>query len=220
VVHITILGVDSSPYERAFVVPQAFDNLVGKIVERVGRLGLRDARVRRIAISTWSAGYGGLFHILRDPTRFERVDALLILDGLHFRYEDEVHGKVSPLAMEPFVRYAREASEGRKLFWLTHSQVQTTGYANTTQTADHLLAALGLERRELDPETASPPKVSLDVAVRAFPREARRWLSARSVAEKGDFRVLGYAGRTPEDHMAHLIQMSVTVLPALAQRWR
>ena len=41
-----------------------------------------------------------------------------------------------------------------------------------------------------------------------------------SEATVGTFHVRGYRGNTPEHHMAHLLQMSATVLPELVARWQ
>jgi hypothetical protein len=52
------------------------------------------------------------------------------------------------------------------------------------------------------------------------PKHAERWLEQTTQARAGGMLVRGYVGKSPEHHMAHLIQMSVTVLPDLAERWQ
>jgi hypothetical protein len=146
------------------------------------------------------------------------VDALLLSDSLHAGYLD--NKTVDPRKLEPFVRFARTAMEGRKLLVLTHSAIETDGYASTTKTSNALLDAVGGKRIEVDPAEASPPKVNMEVALKAMPASTRRWLESRSECHVGDFHVLGFTGQTPEDHMAHLVQMSVTLLPYLGKRWK
>ena len=53
-----------------------------------------------------------------------------------------------------------------------------------------------------------------------MPKKKQQWLEADSMARMKGLVILGYEGRTPEHHMAHLVQMSVTALPPLVERWR
>ena len=57
-------------------------------------------------------------------------------------------------------------------------------------------------------------------AVKAFPAAKPKWLKPTSEVHEGDFHVFAYSGRTPEDHIAHLAQMSESVLPRLKDRWK
>ncbi len=45
-------------------------------------------------------------------------------------------------------------------------------------------------------------------------------LTPESYADQGGLHVRGYTGDQPEDHIAHLVFMSVTALPALVARWK
>jgi hypothetical protein len=217
-VHVTNLGLGGRPYKARFAVPDSFDTLIADIEKEAAALGLAEARVRRVAIATWSAGYGALFQILKDPQRDTPVDAVLGMDGLHGSF---VGGgrEVQPESVEPYVDFAREAIAEKRLFVITHSAITTAEYASSTESADAILAPLGIARKQVDP-TYSPPPVSFTTAVTAFPAGGRKWLTAVNEAHDGDFHVYAYTGNTPEDHIAHLAQMSVTVLPPLKERWR
>jgi hypothetical protein len=171
-------------------------------------------------VGSWSAGFGAVYRVLQAKGAEQRIDTLILLDGLHIGFDDAKAGTADPLLLEPFIKFAQEAASGRKLFVLTHSEIKPGTYASSTDTADLLLGAVGGKRQPLDPAKDSPPHVDFEEAVKAFPHDAQRWLQARSAAHVGNFHIYGYAGITPEDHMAHLIQMSVTALPALVDRWR
>ena len=219
-IHVSNLGTGSKAYERHFAVPDAFPKLLERIEEEARQLGVADAKIRRVAVSSWSAGYGAVYRILQSDENFQRIDALMMLDGLHLGYVDEAKGTVDERHLAPFVRFAEAASGNKKLFILTHSEIRTHGYASARRTADILFAQLGGTRRPVDPATSSPAKVDFAEARKALPRTFDQWLEATSTGTIGDFHVWGYSGRSPEHHMAHLVQMSVTVLPKLVERWQ
>jgi hypothetical protein len=218
-VHVSNLGTGSKAYERHFAVPGAFPKLLERIEKEAVQLGVDEAKIRRIAISSWSAGYGAVYRILQPDENLERIDALMMLDGLHLGYVDEAQGTVDERHLAPFVRFAEAATGEKKLFILTHSEIRTHGYASAKTTADILLGQLGGTRRPVDPTESSPAKVDFEEARKALPRNFEQWLEATSTGTIGNFHLWGYSGRTPEHHMAHLVQMSVTVLPQLVKRW-
>lgn len=101
---------------------------------------------------------------------------------------------------------------------ITHSAINTADYCSSTESADALLATLGLQRTNVDPAT-SPLPPAFKTAVDAFPESERRWLTMQTVAHEGNFYLYGCTGIGMGDHIAHLAQMSVTVLPELEKRW-
>jgi hypothetical protein len=207
----------SAPLQNQF----AFDQLLGSIEATAeARLGLEKPRIRRIALASWSAGYGSLSQILSSRSRFDRVDAVLLMDSLHGSFAPGSKTEVYPPHIKPFVDFARRAAAGEKLMLVTHSTIETDGYASTTQTSNALLAALGIDRRAVTSRASSPKPVQFREALWAFPPGERRWLSIASEARQGNLTVLGCNGNGKGDHIAHLAQMSETVLPPLVERWR
>jgi hypothetical protein len=141
-----------------------------------------------------------------------------VLDGIHAAYLDPKAKTVDPLRLSPFMRFAKLAAEGKRLFTITHSDIGGTTYASTAETADALLREVDAERA---PAEASPPRVTTKAALAAYTKEAQETrLQQKTEGKKGAFHVRGYSGQTPDQHMAHLVQMSVTVLPELAERWK
>jgi hypothetical protein len=171
-------------------------------------------------LASWSAGYGALYFILNSRSRLDRVDAVLLMDSLHGSFAAGSKTDVHPISLAPFVRFGERAIASEKLMVVTHSLIETEGYPSTTQTADALLASLDVKRQKVDPIDASPEPVDLPVALRAFPSGERRWLRVISEAHEGNLHVYGCTGKGKGDHIAHLAQMSATVLPHLARRWR
>jgi hypothetical protein len=217
-VHVTNLGTGSILYQTHFSNPQAFDALLREIEVKCSEKVGSPVKVGRVALASWSAGYGSTLSILNHKSLFDRIDAVLVLDGIHTGYMPATHD-VDPNGVAPFIKFAAEAIAGRKLMIITHSAIVPPGYASTTETANAILAANKIERKDVDAST-SPPPVKLEAALAAFPINGRRWLKARNAAHAGNLHVYAYTGVTAEDHIAHLAQMSVTILPPLVERWR
>ncbi|MDI3283523.1 hypothetical protein [Polyangium sp. 15x6] len=217
-VYTVNLGNGSGPYEDKFSVVGVLDQTIDKIQDMARKHGLRDAKVRRVALGSWSAGYGALAKLLDVAKNVERIDSVLVLDGIHAAYLDPKAKTVDPLRLAPFSRFAKLAAEGKRLFSITHSDIGGTEYASSGESADALLRDVGAERA---PAQATPPRVTTKAALTAFNKGAQETrLEQTTEAKKGGLHVRGYSGQTPDQHMAHLVQMSVTVLPELAERWK
>jgi hypothetical protein len=87
--------------------------------------------------------------------------------------------------MEPWLAFAREARAGRKTLLITHSEIFPGTYASTTETADWLLAALGLKRHAV---------------LKRGPLGMQRLSDTRA----GRLRIQGYAGNSAPDHVDQL----------------
>lgn len=170
--------------------PDLFDRLLAEPLRAAagGRDGGPAPRWRRVTLSCFSAGYGAVREVLRNPAAADRVDAIVAADSIYAGL-DEAHAadgvrRADPRDMAGFLAYARAAAAGTKVFVISHSS-QPTPYASTTETADSLLAALGLTRHAID-----------DVAGAEFPQTSR--------AGRGRFEVLGFAGASGPAHLFHL----------------
>jgi hypothetical protein len=180
-------GVLSSSYVKALSSPGAFRSLLASIEADVARsIGAPSARARSIALSSWSAGYGAVAQALAqiDEPEPPPVSAVILLDSLHASYADGAH-QIAPGQLSSFVQAARAASTGGPLFFLTHTEVRTEGYASTFETASFLLAQLKLTPMPVEPDPESPIRLT-------------------RLAESGRLFVRGYAGFGKEDHCAQL----------------
>jgi hypothetical protein len=183
------LGAGSGVYDRAFSDPAAFDSLLAGVARQVSESSGKEARFRRVTLVGFSAGHGAIRAILREPRHFTRVDAVLLLDGMHTSYVPEglvmeKGGTLDPHNLEAFVRFAQAAVRGEKRFLVTHSEIFPGTFASTTETADYLLLALGLHRTPV-----------------------LRWgpggMQQLSEVHAGRFELLGFAGNTAPDHVDH-----------------
>jgi len=176
-------GAGSATYARLFDDPHRFLGLVREAEQKAG------IRFGRVMLGGWSAGCGAIRQILKTPESYARVDAALLIDGIHTDYVD---GKPGPLEskigtddLEVWLRLGRDAMASRKLAIVTHSEIFPGTFASTTETADYLAAQLGLHLRPV-----------------------LKWgpmgLQQLSEARAGKFLLIGYAGNSAPDHVDQL----------------
>ncbi len=210
------LGNGSGPYEDRFANPLALPEVLGRVQATMEKRGLRNPSLGRLALTAWSAGYGAVLRILEQPALADKVDAVVLLDGIHCGYKPNTT-ELQLDRIAPFERFARAAVTGGKLFSITHSEITPIGkYAGTRETTDALLQLVGVART---PGGEAPPPVALASIDGVIARKSLRPLLPRSDTVAGGLHVRGFVGDQPEHHTMHLIEMSVTALPDLVQRW-
>lgn len=224
IVAVVNLGVGSAPYEEAYEMPGTYEQLLAQIDGAVAQRGLRQPRLRRVALSSWSAGYGAISTILKRRRDVDPLDAVLVLDGIHVGWEpseepeiDRGERALDVRNLAPFIQLAKKAAADELLFSITHADVDPKLYAGASQTASYLLQEVGGER--LPRYANERPSVGLRSAVGAIPKKDEKQLELTSEARVSGLHVRGFSGESPEHHMAHLLEMGQTVLPELAQRW-
>jgi hypothetical protein len=194
------LGIGSGAYQQAFSAPDVFKRLVESVEKAmVEKTGNKRAHVRKVGLSSWSAGYGAVGEIINQAYGQKLVDSVVLLDGLHSGYGKE---SLNDLQLEPFLRFAREAAAGKKLMFVSHSSIIPPGYASTTETAHYLIQKLGGK-----PQRSKP---------RADP-----WgLDLISRYDRGSFHVRGYSGNDKMDHCAHIGLYRDILKVRITPRWR
>lgn len=215
VVLVGNLGNGSGVYEDRYANPDALGRVFEKVPAILEARGLKNAHLRRVALSSWSAGYGAIVRSLAHPPHAARVDAVVLLDGLHSSYRPGTT-EVEGLLIEPVLRFAERARRGEKLLVLTHSNIKPEGYLGVRETTDYLLSRMSLERREVSATSTIP---LLRAAKGVLPEDELRPLELRNEVREGGFIVQAFGGDQPAHHISHLMQMSVLALPELAKRW-
>ncbi len=196
-------GLFASSYSQAYEDKARFPEIEGEVLSLLKEeSGNASLRIGRIALIAWSAGYGAIRKILAaqdDP----RIDAVVLLDGIHSPYLGNPSAKKPDMrSVSSLVRFAEAAARGEKLMVVTHSAIQTVGYANTTETTTALLALAGASRETL-----------------ATPLPAPGGLELASQADRGDFHVRGYGGDDKGAHVAHLRLLEGVLREHLVPRW-
>jgi hypothetical protein len=195
------LGIGSGAYGSAFSAPYVFENLLASIERAVAKhAGVKTAKIRKLALSAWSAGYGALDQILRQPAG-KKVDAVILLDSLHAGYTDEQSGALKTEQLTPFVAFAKKAAAKQAFMFMSHSSIIPPGYASTTEVAKYVVGELhGKPKR-----TSREDVLGLDMIDRF---------------DKGNFHMRGYTGEDKPDHCAHIGLMADIVRVHLEPRWK
>jgi hypothetical protein len=187
------LGAGSGAYDRGFSDPAAFDSLLAGITREVAAATGRASRIGRVTLVGFSAGHGAVRAILREPRHFARVQAVLLLDGMHTSYVPEgkvlaLGGTIDTTNLAAFAEFARAAMRDEKRFLVTHSEIFPGTFVSTTETADWVLHAVGVRRTPV---------------LRWGPRGLQQLSDARA----GHFEVQGFAGNSAPDHIDQLHAM-------------
>jgi len=194
------LGALSGPYEKAFERPGSFVNFLAGIDRDLAER-CPGAKRGRVAISSWSGGYGAAYRILVDEGNDQLVDAILFSDGLHSALANKLTRELKAEHLAPFTRFAKLAAKGEKLMAIAHSSIVPPAYSSTTETADFLLRSQGGSAERVD---------------EAGPRDSMRLTSRGAVS---GLTVLGFAGNDTDAHCDHLYAIGGTLFSQLAQRW-
>jgi hypothetical protein len=195
------LGAGSGAYSRPLSEAGAFDSLLAAVTREVTAVLGKPARPGRVTLTGFSAGYGAIRSILRDPKAFAAVGAVLLLDGIHTSYVPEgspvANGGVLDSAnLATFAEFARAAIRGEKRFVITHSEIFPGTFASTTESTNWLIHQLGMRRTPVL-------------------RWGPRGMQQLSESHAGNFAILGFAGNSAPDHIDQLHAM-----PELLKRLR
>lgn len=196
------LGAGSGIYDRSFRDASAFDSLLAAVQQEISATAGRPVRLGMITLSAFSAGHGAVRAILADPRHFARVDAVLLLDGMHTSYVPDRKvlaegGVLDTTNLVAFRDFARAAVSGEKRFLVSHSEIFPGTFASTTETADWILGSLGLHRTPV---------------LEWGPRGMQQLSEVRA----GRFELRGYAGNTAPDHIDQLHAMPEQLARLLA----
>ena len=177
------IGSGSSVYARQFEDNGKFEELLFEAERQSGM------KFNLLTIGGWSAGNGAVREILKSRDSYERVQRVLMIDGIHASYANGTPGplesQIVPDNLQTILKLARDAIAGRKRVLITHSEIFPGTYASTTETADYLVEQLGLKRKAV---------------LRWGPMGSQQLSEAR----QGKFKLAGFAGNSAPDHVDQL----------------
>jgi len=169
-------GYGSDVYQEAVKSSESFQALITETGPNHER--------RPVVLTAFSAGYGAVRAILRHS--YQRVDTVLLMDGLHSSY---VEKRPNPADLDVFLQFARDAVNNRKRMLMTHSEVFPGTFASTTETTGYLLRELTLRRLPV---------------LRCGPGGMQQLSEVR----RGRLIIMGFAGNSAPDHVDHLHGMA------------
>ncbi|MEQ8210220.1 MAG: hypothetical protein RH917_10345 [Lacipirellulaceae bacterium] len=175
----------SSAYSGPFSDRELFGALLGEALDKLRSDEDFPTSLAwdRVAVSSFSAGYGAVREILKNEAYVSEIDVLLAADSLYATTAKD--GTPLDSQMAGFKAFASMAQGGEKTFVFTHSQVLTHTYENTIETGDELLEHLGI--------AASRVKTK-GLGTLQFYRHA----------QSGNFQLWGARGDDGDAHLEHL----------------
>ena len=183
-----VAGNGSAVYGRLFEDPKRFPRLIREAESKAHR------RFTHVILGGWSAGCGALRQILKSPESYREVHSVVCIDGVHTDYTGGQPGPAESQLTEDklavWLQLGRDAIAGHKRFLLTHSEIFPGTYASTTETSDYLIEHLHVRNH-------------------AVLRWGPMGMQELSEAERGKFRVLGFAGDSAPDHVDQLHSLPV-----------
>ncbi|MBN2194010.1 MAG: hypothetical protein JW751_14440 [Polyangiaceae bacterium] len=201
------LGNGSGPYANGFGLPDRWPLVKAEITRALReRSGDERAHIRHLALSSWSAGYGAVNQILKVHGD-AGIDAVVLLDSMHVGRnlaaprQDGSLESLSADSLRPLFDFAGKASQGKKTFVLTHSNiVPEGGYASVRRSADLLLHDLHLERAQQERRVGVMDQLT--------------------TVDHGRFHVWGFGGRYEKAHCAHTTLLGPIVRDLLEPTWQ
>ncbi len=140
------LGSLSSPYRIAFSDQNYFQTVIDTtlIILRDSIAGFEWKDYERLYITSFSAGYGGVREILKNEKYYDRINAVILSDGLHTDYISDIDSTnecklPNLLLLQDFLRFTKDAVKGKKEFIVTHSEIFHGSYSSTTECSNYLL---------------------------------------------------------------------------------
>jgi hypothetical protein len=190
-------GIASASYGKAWAAPNALARVVKFAEAEVGAKRAPKAHVGRIALSSWSAGGASVKGVLVNDA--DRIDAVILADGLFTYWEDAAKKKAKREPLLPTIEFAKRAVAGEKLLIITHTAIPTE-YPSVAECTEVLLTELDIPKGPALPATqptGGAPTYSVD---------------------RGGLHVRGVDGKGPEDHIAQIRSLD-DAYSELRRRW-
>lgn len=185
------LGAGSSSYQT----PYAADTNLFNTLLTEARTTLRNQPdfadnlvFDKLAVSSFSAGYGAVREILKSSTYYNDIDGMVLADTLYASFTSTSDHTPLDSQMTGFRSFAAAAKNGTKTLTMSHSQVLTYTYCNTAETADDIMASISV--------TPSTYNVT-GLGNLQFYRHA----------QAGEFEMFGATGDDATAHSKHLQNM-------------
>ncbi|MBX3234036.1 MAG: hypothetical protein KIT84_33000 [Labilithrix sp.] len=193
------LGMGTPPYSNAFKDPEVFERLLADVEAEVTK-SRGEAKLGRLALSAWSAGFSSISRIMSDTTA-DRVDAVLLADGFFTNFKNVRKRTINTAGLERWTRFSQAARKNEKLFAITHTTIPTGPYPSVQECVGKLLELESIRRK---PCSIDGPRPKMHQFYKV---------------DEGSFHIAGFHGKLAADHVRQLHAMGETTYPYLKERW-
>ncbi|MEO8376966.1 MAG: hypothetical protein ABI579_04780 [Candidatus Sumerlaeota bacterium] len=185
------VGEGSAVYKRALQDPARFQQLIDMVTAKLKERGAPETtHVSSVSITSFSAGYGAVREILRNPANYAIIKRVILADSLYGDLDKDAlaQGRREVLAehVDVWIAFAQMAMRGEKTFIMTTSEIDTNTYAASYEVAHAIVKKLGLIEAPADPKSAAAKSKDYPL---------------RTAADKGSFHAWFYKGKDPMVHM-------------------
>lgn len=165
--------------------------LLREVQKRLADDGVTSKPIGPLCIASFSGGYGAIKSILSEPEYTPLISDVVLADSLYPSRAEGDKNAVDPDAMEPILKCARRAAEGKVGFWFSHLYPPEAAYRDNTSTlaAAYLIDKLGLPKYHAAGYTSRGSQIMYR-------------------AERGRLHIFGYGGMTTQDHFEHFYALS------------
>jgi hypothetical protein len=222
-------GIGSGAYADAFASPQRFGRMLDELMKSLeGQTGKKGLHVRHLALASWSAGFASVGRILGVERYYAMVDAVVLNDSLHAQYKDpglktasQGADRVDVRMMRSFIRFAKDASDGKKAMVITHSAIIPPDYASSTEATAALLAAVEVPSSAASASAlVAVSTASAGASLGLGDRTSWRGMNLTKRADSGNLHVRGFSGGGPRDHFEHLHLLGDVLQAWVVPRWK
>lgn len=206
------LGMGTNPYSNTFKNPVVFERLLADVESEVtkdGRAG-PTPKLRRLALSAWSAGFSSISRVMAEDAVTAKVDAVLLADGFFTNFTNPKKRTINQRGLERFVELASLARKNEKLFAITHTTIPTGPYPSVQECVGMLLELLHLEKKPCSIDLPPPGGGG---------RGGRDKMHQFYTVDEGSLHIHGFQGVRASDHVRQLHAMGDTTYPYLKERW-
>lgn len=139
-------GMGSSQNTQTFGNKSWLNMQLDTIDQRLSKL-FPGAKRNKLGLCSFSGGYEAVGKLIEDEEIFDKLDAVVILDGIH----EGKRGNPDPKRMEKWLKLAEYcANHNDKQFIFLYTAVDPGTYCSTSDSAYYLIDKLGLNRIPMD----------------------------------------------------------------------
>lgn len=183
-------GEGSAIYQRSFEDRARFGRWTARVLDEIRKRGFSpDVKIAHLDITSFSAGYGAVRELVKDPEAFRLMRRVVLADSMYGGLDPaSSQRKPDPAHVQCWLPLAQAAMRREKTFVATYSQIATP-YASTFECARALARAAGGEVKAVERGTFAATLDSRFPLIERF--------------DSGYFHLWGYGGTDGPAHMTH-----------------